>query len=280
MACGRNCCGAGVSPAFAIFAISTLPRQAGRLHHNSSRSDPTALPGGGIGRTCYFRVIVTRFDPWIFAGLLLVFGVSCAVFWAHVQRWTRNQWWFAPREWAAENSFTLHGRRKRPGVPMPLAGLTLPPPVATVALTDSRSAFLQLSTPAPLLADAIGAGPTSDSARPRRWNVLVRELDAEWPATALRPAHAETSLVDLFELAGFPALLASERFTAHGVDPSAARALAKSTITALMPKDLGLILQGRRMVLDFSGRRFDAIDLSRLLALADQLAAHLPAVRG
>lgn len=218
------------------------------------------------------------FDPWIFVLLIFIFMVSVGMFWMHVQRWTRNHWWFGLREWAGNNGYALHGER-RASVPVPLAGLTLPPPVATVALARGRTVLLQMNTPAqisaaaPVSGEAVGEPVT---AKPRRWNVLVREIEAEWPATALRSVGAETSLIDMFELASFPALLASDRLSVHGLDAKAARSLAKSTVTALLPKDLGLILHGRRMVIDFSGRVFDAIEISRMLALAEQLAAHLP----
>jgi hypothetical protein len=210
------------------------------------------------------------FDPWIFALLMLIFVVSVGVFWAHVQRWTRNPWWFGLREWAARNGYAVHGER-RAAVPMPLAGLTLPPPVARVSLEGPRTVVLQVGTPAPVAGDSLGAPPV-----PRLWNVLVREIDADWPPTALRPVWADQSLVDLFGLSSFPALLASERYTEWGTDPSAARALAKSHVAALLPKDVGLVLHGRRLVIDFSGRTFDGIELSRVVALVDQLVTHLP----
>jgi len=223
-------------------------------------------------------LLMPPFNFWIFALLVFIFMVSVGMFWAHIQRWTRNHWWFGLREWAGNHGYALHGER-RASVPVPLAGLTLPPPVATVALARGRTVFLQINTPAQAITQAesgregIGEPVT---ARPRQWNVLVREIEGNWPATALRPAIAETSLVDVFELASFPALLASDRLSVHGLDAKAARALAKSMVTALLPKDLGLILHGRRMVIDFSGRVFDSIELTRILALADQLAAHLP----
>ncbi|HSI34983.1 MAG: hypothetical protein ACAI43_09800 [Phycisphaerae bacterium] len=213
------------------------------------------------------------FDPWILLLMLLVFGVSVGVFVAHVMRWTRNPWWFGLREWAARNEFAIHGER-RAAVPVPLAGLTLPPPVARVLLEGRRTVVLQMGTPAPVADPSGGAPPV-----PRLWNVLVREIDADWPATALRPVWSEQSLVDLFALTSFPALMASERFTEWGTDPSAARALAKSHVAALLPKDVGLVLHGRRLVLDFSGRAFDGIELSRAVGLAEQVVAHLP-VRG
>jgi len=47
-------------------------------------------------------------------------------------------------------------------------------------------------------------------------------------------------------------------------------------LRSLLPPDVGLLLHGRHLVLDFSDRPFDAIEFGRMLALADQLAARLP----
>jgi hypothetical protein len=59
----------------------------------------------------------------------------------------------------------------------------------------------------------------------------------------------------------------------------AARAAVASMLIALLPHDLGLILHGRRLILDFSTRPFDGIELSRIVALVEQLAAHLPPIK-
>ena len=56
-----------------------------------------------------------------------------------------------------------------------------------------------------------------------------------------------------------------------GTEPTAARDLARSTLMALLPPDLGLLLVGRHLLLDFSARPFDPIEFGRMIALADQL---------
>jgi hypothetical protein len=66
------------------------------------------------------------------------------------------------------------------------------------------------------------------------------------------------------------------RFVVFGSDSHAARILSKSEARALLPPDIGLILHGQHLVLDFSARPFDGIELGRMVALADQLAGHLP----
>jgi hypothetical protein len=210
------------------------------------------------------------FSIWTLLGLLVVFLASSAMFWAHVQRWTYNRNWVALGDWANRNGFKLH-RARRARVPEPLASLTIPPPRALVAMTGKRTQLLQMDTPT----DAAGHAASA----PQRWNVLVRELEVEWPATALRPGTHERSLVDLFGLASFPALLSSDRQTIHGADSSAARAVVASMLMALLPQDLGLILHGRRLILDFSTRPFDGIELSRIVSLTEQLADRLPPLK-
>lgn len=208
------------------------------------------------------------FSLYTFLALLAVLLASCAMFWAHVQRWTHNRLWVALGDWAGRNGFRLH-RAKTAAVPEPLTQLTIPAPRALVSLVKRRTILLQMDTP----------GPATDQASLRRWNVLVREIDAIWPVTALRPAMHERSLVDLLQLGSFPAILSSDRFSIHGVDSAAARALASSVTTALLPRDLGLILHGRRLILDFSTRPFDGIELSRMVSLAEQLSTRLPELK-
>ena len=222
------------------------------------------------------RAMPAPFSIWILLGLVGVLVASCLVFWAHVQRWTVHHRWAAMSEWAARNRFKLH-RPSASGappavVPIPLATLTLPPPTACIALTGKRSVLLQMdapATPAERASGIVGKGC--------RWNVLVREIEAEWPATALRPLDQAVSLVDLFNLPGMPSLFPGDRFTIHGESAAAARSLVKSMLRALIPQDLALILHGRRLIIDFSHRPFDEIELTRMTGLADQLVAHLPA---
>jgi hypothetical protein len=210
------------------------------------------------------------FSIWVFLGLLAVFGASCLMFYLHVRRWTHNRLWVALGDWAITHGFKLH-RAHQAAVPPPLADLSLPPPEALVALNGERTTVLQMDTPAGVVHGGVG--------RPQRWNVLVREIDVDWPTTALRPSAHERSLVDLFGLASFPALLSSERFTVHGAESAAARIVVASMLMALLPQDLGLILHGRRLILDFSTRPFDGIELSRVVSLTDQLATHLPPIK-
>jgi len=208
------------------------------------------------------------FSIWVFLGLLAVLLASCAMFWAHVQRWTHNRLWVAMGDWAGRNGFRLH-RAKTASVPEPLSQMTLPPPRALVSLEKKGMVLLQMDTP----------GAAGDEGATRRWNVLVLEIGAIWPVTALRPAMHERSLVDLLQLGSFPALLSSDRFSIYGVDSAAARVMVSSVLMALLPHDLGLVLHGRRLILDFSTRPFDGIELSRMVSLVEQLVGRLPELK-
>ena len=84
-------------------------------------------------------------------------------------------------------------------------------------------------------------------------------------------------MFDLFALKRFASLLPPDRLVAFGTDSAAARRLALSKIPALLPPDLAVVLHGSFLILDFSSRPFDTIELTRMAALVDQLAAKLPA---
>ena len=82
---------------------------------------------------------------------------------------------------------------------------------------------------------------------------------------------------DIGETSSYPRMGDVARFIVFGTDSQAARMLSKSETRALLPPDIGLLLHGRHLVLDFSARPFDGIELGRMVALADQLVQHLPA---
>jgi hypothetical protein len=208
------------------------------------------------------------FSPWVLLTLLVIVGASSVTFWLLVRRATSHRQWVALGDWARDNRFRF--RRAAPdAAPVPFNALQ-PPPAVRLSLAKGPTSLLQFeaTSPAPAPVNV-----------PRRvvWNVLTRELPADWPPTGLRPAGATASVLDLFSLSSFPTLGATERFVAYGTDTSAARVVSKSMLRSLLPPDVGLLLHGRHLVLDFSDRPFDAIEFGRMLALADQLAARLPA---
>ena len=121
------------------------------------------------------------------------------------------------------------------------------------------------------------AGLTSAVASPRTWNIILRNLPSSWPTTALRPTSHEVSVVDLFSLSSYPSLMPSQRFMIFGQEAHAAKSLAESTIPALLPADIALVLDGNHLILDFTARPFDEIEFERLIRLSDQLIPRLVA---
>ena len=234
------------------------------------------------------------FSPVILLTLLLVVAASSVTFWLLVRRATSHRQWVAFADWARDRRFRF-ARFGPEVVPPPFDALkNVAPPLVRVSLSDKTTTLAQVEVPAPAAtvtatvtaaAAASAPGVTSAAAaaavggqQPRiLWHVLVRDIAGDWPPTGLRPAGAAASVLDLFSLSSFPTLGATERFIAYGTDSAAARVVSKSMLRSLLPPDVGLLLHGRRLVLDFSDRPFDTIEFGRMLALADQIAKHVPA---
>ncbi|MEO6437397.1 MAG: hypothetical protein ABIP55_16760 [Tepidisphaeraceae bacterium] len=195
--------------------------------------------------------------------LLLIVCVSVVVFVWQVRRWTTHHGWRALLDWSRERGFKL----SRPDKPAAEPFDRLREAKVTTLLESGPTSVMQLIVAPPA---------TSPSAEPARWHVLVRQLSAPWPATGLRPAQAPASLLDHFSLSSYPRMGEVERFVVFGTDSEAARILSKSQARALLPPDVGLLIHGQHLVLDFSTRPFDGIELGRMVALADQLVLHLP----
>jgi hypothetical protein len=209
------------------------------------------------------------FSPLVLLTLLVVVAASSVTFWLLVRRATSHRQWVALADWARDHRFKFS--RTSPDVlPAPFHVLQNTAALVRLSLTKGATTLLQL--------EASGAAPAARSGADRRvlWNLLVREIPYDWPPTGLRPAGATASVLDLFSLSSFPTLGATDRFVAFGTDSAAARVASKSMLRSLLPPDVGLLLVGRQLVLDFSDRAFDAIEFARMLALADQLAARVP----
>jgi hypothetical protein len=202
--------------------------------------------------------------------LAVLLGASVATFWALVRRWESHRQWHALAEWAAERKLRFRSV-ERHGVPPILNALSEHSPVVRLYLADEATLLLQFQTP-----PKHAAGDLTFSSAPAVWNILVRRLGATWHPTGLRPSSARSSILDLFSLSGFPLLGTTERFTVYGTDSIAARTLSGSMTRSLLPPDVGLLLRDEELVLDFSDRPFDQIELDRMLALANQVAEKLP----
>ena len=198
--------------------------------------------------------------------LALILAVSVVVFVWQVRRWTTHRGWRELLDWSRERGFTLSRPEKTAGEPFDrIVGARV-----LTQLESGGSRAMQLRIVPEGGAEACNAEAT-------RWHVLVRQIASPpWPSTGLRPATAPASLLDLFSLSSYPRMGDVARFIVFGTDSQAARILSKSEARALLPPDVGLLFHGQHLVLDFSSRPFDGIELGRMVALADQLVQHLP----
>lgn len=192
----------------------------------------------------------------VFWTLLLVLLLSAATFWALVRRWTTQRHRVILSDWAKGKGFRVISPANAPALPQnPKTALT-----CTRAIRGDKTWLLELRAEDPSLP---------------RWHALLRELPINWEPTGLRPTHARRSLVDLFSLSSYPTLGNIERFVVYSTHARTATRLSKSAARGLLPPDVGLLLHGPWLILDFSNRPFDPIEFDRLIAVAEQLQAHV-----
>lgn len=218
------------------------------------------------------------YTPFSFLTLLVLLGVlvlSSMTFWLLVRRATSHRQWVALSDWGRARRFRYH----------PISDTEPPEPFTKVPASTRPMPRMWLKSSA---VELLALGSTQNDAVPppvgvaapvKAWHVLIRHVESNWPPTALRPQSKEATLLELFSLASFPSMIASERFVIFGADSVAAKALSKSSLPALLPPDIGLLLHGQRMILDFSDRPFDTIEFDRMIALANHLVGHLPALQ-
>lgn len=196
--------------------------------------------------------------------MVLLIVAAGAVFWMLTHRWVRGRRMGALYEWGRANGMRL------------VRNGQVELPEAITQLAEDPRPLLALVREGLLIAQVRTIPPHVQLHAPR-WNVLLRQLPGRWPVTALRPVHKAHSLIDLYALPAIPGLLSPERFVVHGEDRRAAAALVASQVRALLPADVGLLLVGNWMMLEFSTRPFDGTEFSRLISVTDQLAEKLPA---
>jgi hypothetical protein len=196
----------------------------------------------------------------IFLTLLLIAAASLLMFLLLVRRWTTQRQWVSLAEWARDRRFTFQTTDIE-GLPKVLE------PLKRVNVRFRLHLCSDVVTVAQLETD-----PAAPSLPPNRWNVLVQRRAAPRnEAAGLRPAGAPASLIDLMGLSPFPSLAIANRFTVFALSSTAARALSDSPSRTLLPADIGLLVSGDYLVLDFSTRPFDPIELDRMIAVAQQL---------
>lgn len=221
-----------------------------------------------------------------FFTMAVVLALSGVTFWLLVRRATSHRQWVALSDWAKSRGFRYHPIADGEP-PEPFSVMPGKRPSVRLWLASRAAELLQLRfgeqpiepAKSPAASTAAAAPPVERA--PETWHVLIRQVESNWPPTALRPTSSSDvqTMLDNFGLASFPSMIASERFVIFGADSAAARSLSKSSLPALLPPDVGLLLHSRRMVLDFSRRPFDTIEFDRMLTLADHLTAHLPALK-
>ena len=199
--------------------------------------------------------------------LLAAFTLAVGTFAELVRQWTSGVAATAMREWARVNGF----RRVRGGaVPEALASGGVAP-VVLRHYSRGGTSLLKVRARLP-------GGPE------RGWHVLLRAADRPAKPVGLRPTRENpndgpaadgptASVIDWFGLPTFARLSAGRRFEVVGRDARAAARLADGPARALLPADVGLLRLRDCLLLDFSSRPFDPIELNRMLAIADQVEA-------
>jgi hypothetical protein len=207
----------------------------------------------------------------IILALIAVLLASGGMFWLLVRRWTLHRPWLDLQEFAQSNRMKLHGmeRAERPEALSVFGDVSWR---VLISMSDADTTVVQVET-------TRGPGAADESA-PVRWNVLVRKLETTWPLTGLRPTAHARSILDFLPLANLYQAAPGERFSLYGAERAAARALSKSATGGLLPHDVGLVLHGHYLLLDFSTRPYDPLTIQRIDALAEQIVTHLPPPAG
>jgi hypothetical protein len=217
----------------------------------------------------------------VLSALLLLLGVSAGAFSLLVWRETSARRSVALAEWARASGFYHNPlARLRPPAPLDQFGRGVRVRACYVSTRAAVVDFVADRPPAASVSpptDPAGTATVRPNGRVR--HALVWPVQADWPTVGLRPTGAVDSLVDLLPVPAQPARFGTERFVVYAGDRRAADAVAASHLRGLLPADIGLILAGKHLVLDFSDRPFDGIEFNRMIAVAEQMVAHLPVVR-
>jgi hypothetical protein len=200
--------------------------------------------------------------------LLAMLSASALVFWILVRRMTVQREHVALVEWGKQAGLELvapDSSHLRGALHVLLRSVA----AVEVCLANPTTRLLRVRTQT--AAPAGGKLPDRES----HWSIVVRALDRDWKPVGLRPSSASRSLLDFFSLSSFPMAGGAERFLLFAIDSEAAAEFPVASAQALLPHDLGLLMHGREMIIDFSDRRFDGLEFDRLVALAEQLAGRI-----
>jgi hypothetical protein len=210
--------------------------------------------------------------------LLIMLGGSIAMFALLIRRWTSRRQWLSLAEWARQRGLKLRARDLTL-MPEPLVELQRVDARMRLQLADNEGmSIVQFDTEererAPRLAAESGDVVIESASSRPRWNVLLRKLSngRTHPPAALRPANLPSgaSVVDLFRLTPFHSL-SNDRFAMLAIDATTAQRMANSSARALLPADVGLLLTDQYLVIDFSTRPFDPVELDRMISVSEQI---------
>ncbi len=201
--------------------------------------------------------IPATFSFTILLTLLVMLLASGRVFHLLTLQWTSQRPIQAMREWARDRQFRLQ-----------LPPVELPTALQGLASIDPQVELLLRRGPEMLVRLTTAARPAAQ--RPV-WHLLIRETGAGRNPAALRPAGPPIVFADLFSLTGYPSLLPPERFVVFARESRDARQIAQSPARGLLPPDIGLLLHGPYITLDFSTRPFDSIEFDRMIAVMNQV---------
>lgn len=208
----------------------------------------------------------------ILLALFAIFAASWTMFRVLADESTDNRQRRAMSLWGRERGYRFRGDVEDLAIPPPLDSVALQRLQIHASLTSKTTTLLNIES-----FPAAGQVPAGETPMPGgTWRLLIRRIETQWPPTGLRPVGANASVLDLFSLTSFPLLGASERFVVYGTESTAAAKLSRSSARGLLPADIGLLLHGRSLVLDFSARPFDAVEFERMAVVADQIVGHLP----
>ena len=211
---------------------------------------------------------VAEFSWRVLLTLLTIFALALGTFAALVRQWTSGVTETAMREWARVNGFR-RGPRDRPPEVLAATGLQM---AVERHYVRGPTALLRVRA----------RGPGGAAERP--WHLLIETTDAPAEPVGLRPTREpressdelptapSASAIDWFGLPTFARLSAGRRFEVVGRDARAAAKLADGPARALLPADVGLLRLRDHLLLDFSARPFDPIELNRVLAVEAQVS--------
>lgn len=195
----------------------------------------------------------------ILAALVLILAGSLTIFFVNVWRETTHRAQRRLSEWGERNGYWPTDLSVGP--PAPLSRLSGVPLELKISFHRRHTRLVHCRS-----------APTATHDVAEHWNLAIRRLTTHSPAVGLRSAEDARSIVDLFGLGIAAHQPASSRFTIVGDDVVATRALAEGSTQSLLPGDLSLLRIDDYLVIDFSDRPFDELELGRMLALLDQLA--------